>query len=124
MDSPKVVKMTQFVPLQESTPAFLYNGMMIEEYSYLIIPLCEKGTILDLLLHAIPKGVEVSVELQGYLSRQIIDALDFLHNLNKLGHLDLKPDNLVITKDYKVALIDFAHANHVKAEVSLRTGTP
>lgn len=51
------------------------------------------------------------------------DALDYFHNVNKLGHLDLKPDNLVITDDLQVALIDFAHANLINEPVNLLTGT-
>ena len=122
--SPKVIKMTKFVKPSESMPAFAYNGMMIDFYSYIIIPLCEKGTILDLLLNMLSQGQQLSVGLQGYLARQIADALDHLHNIQGLGHLDLKPDNLIINNDLKVALIDFAHANHVQTPVALCTGTP
>lgn len=68
-DSPKIVKMTKFVQPYESMPAFAYNGVMIDFYSYIIIPLCEKGTILDLLMKACATGTVLSMRLQGYLTR-------------------------------------------------------
>jgi serine/threonine protein kinase len=115
--------MTKFVKPYEHMPALAYNGMIIDFYSYIIIPLCEKGTLLDLLMKACSEEQDLLLRLQGYLASKTLDALDFLHNVNGLGHLDLKPDNLVITNDHLVALIDFAHANRVGTPVALCTGT-
>ena len=40
-----------------------------------------------------------------------------------LSHLDLKLDNVVIKSDFKLALIDFAHASCSNEMINRRTGT-
>ena len=35
-----------------------------------------------------------------------------------MAHLDLKPNNMVITEDFKLALIDFAHSGSYNAKKS------
>jgi len=46
-----------------------------------------------------------------------------MHNVNKLAHLDLKPDNIVINDDFTLSLIDFGHTNRVDAQLDVVTGT-
>mmetsp|Transcript_11359 Transcript_11359/g.9772 ORF Transcript_11359/g.9772 Transcript_11359/m.9772 type:complete len:100 (-) Transcript_11359:543-842(-) len=37
---------------------------------------------------------------------QLIEGLEYLHT-NKIAHLDLKCENLLLTKDYKLKIADF-----------------
>lgn len=53
----------------------------------------------------------------------IVNALEFLHNEVGLGHLDLKPDNIVFNNEFAPVLIDFAHANKVRTPTLACTGT-
>lgn len=46
-----------------------------------------------------------------------------MHNVNNLAHLDLKPDNLVITDDLTLAFIDFGHTNRKTAMLDCIVGT-
>ena len=41
-----------------------------------------------------------------YLLPQILDALEFLHS-HQIVHRDLKPDNILVTPNSKVKLVDF-----------------
>jgi serine/threonine protein kinase len=40
-----------------------------------------------------------------------------------MAHLDLKPDNFVITDDFKLALIDFCHSDLLNKSMTTITGT-
>lgn len=42
--------------------------------------------------------------------RQLLECLLFLHEENGLAHLDIKPENIVITDDYRLAFIDFGYS--------------
>jgi serine/threonine protein kinase len=95
----------------------------LENYSYIVLPFCERGTLLDLLLKVIKSERKLSDGLQKYLSKQLVMALLQLHNVDGLAHLDLKPDNIVITNDLRLALIDFGHANYARTPICLQTGT-
>lgn len=46
-----------------------------------------------------------------------------MHEVNKLAHLDLKPDNIVITDDLQLAFIDFGHTNRREAVLDTVVGT-
>ena len=53
----------------------------------------------------------------------MILAVDSFHPLSKMSHGDLKPDNMVITELFKVALIDFCHSEQITARLNHETGT-
>lgn len=42
---------------------------------------------------------------------QVAQSLRFLR-LNKIIHLDLKPDNILLSKNFSIKLIDFGEAFH------------
>ena len=47
--------------------------------------------------------------------RKMIDALSELHYAG-IAHRDIKPDNIMITVDYKIKIVDFEHAHDVREE--------
>ena len=124
MDSPRILKMTTFVGAYMGMEPFSYSeNMHMAHYSYITLPFCSKGTLVDLLIKAINKQQELSLGLQKYLFKQIVKCLDEMHNLNGLAHLDIKPDNIVFTNDLGLALIDFGHVNYLKHPLAATTGT-
>lgn len=48
------------------------------------------------------------------LARDLIQGVDFLHR-HCIAHLDVKPDNLVLTSDKTLQLIDFSVAVHLES---------
>jgi serine/threonine protein kinase len=55
------------------------------------------------------------MRLQQYLCKQLCIALYHLHNSDKVAHGDIKPDNIMITEDLGLVLIDFGHASNVSS---------
>jgi len=60
----------------------------------------------------------LSENIVKWLGIQILEALDYAHN-NNVIHRDLKPQNVVLTPDGKVKLIDFGISEALRASTSL-----
>jgi len=104
-------------------PPLYISGERFESYSYIVLPYCTHGTLIDLLINAQDKQLRLSTDLMKYLFRQIVDCLDYLHNVNGLAHLDIKPDNIVINDDLTLAFIDFGHTNSIDQTLDSAVGT-
>ena len=48
-----------------------------------------------------------------YILKQMLEILDFLHNKYNIIDRDIKPNNILIDKHYKVKLIDFGLATNL-----------
>ena len=110
-------------------PIILPSGEQIVYYNYLMTPMHSKGSLLALLMRAnhnnkIGSWYKLSLRLQRYLARQLCASVFYLHTQDGLAHGDIKPDNIVIADDYKLALIDLGHTEQYLASVSHATGTP
>lgn len=114
--------MTKQVSDEKVKHPFLYRGVTFTNYSYIVLPYCGKSSLLDLLMYANSKKYRLSIELQRYLAKQIVQAIETLHNAG-LAHLDIKPDNFMICDDLSVSLIDFGHTFDLHAPPSFTTGT-
>jgi serine/threonine protein kinase len=55
-------------------------------------------------------GTKVPLEDIRYIFYQITEALYELRTKTGLSHMDLKPQNILITPEGRVKLIDFCHA--------------
>ncbi|KAJ0401578.1 hypothetical protein ATCC90586_002886 [Pythium insidiosum] len=78
----------------------------------------------DLLEHLLTHGKMNETQASGVF-RQLLSALQYCHARN-VCHRDLKLENVLITKDLQVKLIDFGLSEVVPAGTTLRTicGTP
>ena len=54
--------------------------------------------------------------------RQVADALDYIHSQNRL-HLDVKPGNIMVTRQDNAILIDFGASKHYDDESGENTST-
>ena len=111
--------------IKRSLPAEMWFG----NYSYLMFPMLPNDTLLALLMRANHNNGfrprrKLSITLQKYLCRQLVEALIYLHQVDKMAHGDVKPDNTMITHDYRLVLIDFGHSEKVKKLIKHRIGTP
>jgi serine/threonine protein kinase len=99
---------------------------MIINYNYLMTPRHTKGSLLALLQRANYNSnvTKLSIRLQRYLVRQVCSGLFYLHTQDGLAHGDIKPDNIIVTQDYKLALIDLGHTENLDAQIQKWTGTP
>ncbi|XP_050438580.1 calcium/calmodulin-dependent protein kinase type IV-like [Adelges cooleyi] len=112
--------------------ACTYNSRIVNLYKVF-----ETGTEMILLLEMAPGGElqmvldrdEVPSELEvARLMQQILDGLNYLHTIN-VAHLDIKPQNLVLTADFPncdVKLCDFGISRYLSEGVDVREilGTP
>ena len=51
-------------------------------------------------------------------------ALKYLHLADERAHGDVKPDNSMITEDFRVILIDLGHSEPIKKLIKHTIGTP
>lgn len=65
----------------------------------------EKGPLTKLLKVA----KHLPIETSRFIIAEIILALEYLHN-EDISHRDLKPDNILLDKDYHVKICDFGEA--------------
>ena len=60
----------------------------------------------DLAKNLIEKGESLSEDLIAYILREVLAGLAYLHG-NNLLHRDIKGQNVLITQDGRIRLIDF-----------------
>ena len=79
------------------TDVFEENGT-----AYYVMNYIDGETLGELLKR---RGPLSEAEAVGYI-RQVCEALDYIHSRNHL-HLDIKPSNIMVTREGKTVLIDF-----------------
>ncbi|CAL8144280.1 unnamed protein product [Orchesella dallaii] len=62
-------------------------------------------------------------ELTKFYSSQVVLALEYLHNVN-LIYRDLKPENVMLTSDGYIKLVDLGFVKRVTTKTSTMVGTP
>ncbi|HZQ05441.1 MAG TPA: bifunctional serine/threonine-protein kinase/formylglycine-generating enzyme family protein [Anaerolineae bacterium] len=103
----------------------IYDYFSFDENEYIVMDLIE-GT--NLSQYAQTKGPLPETLVLSW-ARQILDALVYLHSRN-LIHRDIKPNNLILTTDERIVLVDFGlvklfDPNNQTTSTTLRgIGTP
>ena len=82
-----------------------------ESNYYIVMEKPEKG---DLFKYICSKG-RLSIEEATFMYYQIVNAVQFLHK-NKIVHRDMKPENILLTKDYIVKIGDFGFSKFYKSD--------
>ena len=87
--------------LYKPTKMFVQQSFMIT-----IMPLYPD---IDLYYFCIKYKITIDSAIQ--IANSLEDAIHFLHKY-QISHLDIKPENIIILKDYSIRLIDFEHMSH------------
>eukprot|EP01126_Amoeba_proteus_P042756 TRINITY_DN4659_c0_g2_i12.p1 TRINITY_DN4659_c0_g2~~TRINITY_DN4659_c0_g2_i12.p1 ORF type:complete len:680 (-),score=174.16 TRINITY_DN4659_c0_g2_i12:695-2734(-) len=83
-----------------------FFGAVIEKNLCLVMELCDRGSLYDLL--AKKKDYQSSWEHVLSFSRDMAEGISVLHNhVPPIIHRDLKSLNLLVTKDWRVKVCDF-----------------
>jgi len=98
----------------------IYEVYENEDYIYLVMDLYENGDLFDYITKS-PEG-HLDELFSINILIQILKTIDFLHNEAKLCHRDVKPENILISKEsykdeYKIQIkfIDFGFVKKIKA---------
>ena len=86
--------------------------------AYYVMDFIEGESLGDIVKQ---RGALPESEAVGY-SRQVADALKYVHSLNRL-HLDIKPGNIMVDKNGKAILIDFGASKHYDDDSGENTST-
>lgn len=108
LDHPNIVKM--------------YRSFRDEEYLYMVLEYCQNGG-LDAMLK---KSKVFSEQQARRFILQILDAVEYLHEVKQVVHRDLKLGNLFLDVNNSIKLGDFGLAAVIKDGQKKRTicGTP
>ncbi len=74
-------------------------------YPYIVMEYASKGSLRN--MH--PRGTRLPLEQMMIYVKQVSRALDYAHN-NRVMHLDVKPENILVNKQGKLLLSDFGLA--------------
>jgi serine/threonine protein kinase len=87
------------------------------------MPYHKYESLLNVIMEFGKKQINLPFIVRLQWFKQMIKILNTLYTLAGMAHLDLKPDNVIVTEDFKLALIDFGHSNNLDQTMTVVTGT-
>lgn len=97
------------------------------EYYYLVLELCDGGSLFDLLLKLDKKKRSLKEIEVKYIIHRLTKALYYLHQHN-IAHRDIKLENILLTKNGSIKLSDFGLSYYSQSPIGHRmkssVGTP
>ncbi|XP_034049981.1 serine/threonine-protein kinase PLK1-like [Thalassophryne amazonica] len=86
-----------------------------EDFVFVVLELCSSGSLSEVL-----RFRQTVMEPEAhYLMMQLLKGVEFLHK-NKVGHRDLKPDNIFFNDRMEVKIGDFGLSTTIKFEGELK----
>jgi serine/threonine protein kinase len=104
------------IKLSHQNVVTMYD-LVEENESAAIIMEYVKGGNLDTMRRNQPNQVFEAASLESYIN-QLLDALDYAHNVAKMVHRDLKPANLMVDEHDVLKVADFGIARNLQDSVS------
>ncbi|KAK3922949.1 Traf2 and NCK-interacting protein kinase [Frankliniella fusca] len=95
-----------------------------DDQLWLVMEYCGAGSVTDLVKST--KGQSLKEEWIAYICREILRGLAYLHN-NKVIHRDIKGQNVLLTDNAEVKLVDFGVSAQLDRTIGRRNtfiGTP
>ncbi|XP_017784652.1 PREDICTED: serine/threonine-protein kinase mig-15 isoform X3 [Nicrophorus vespilloides] len=95
-----------------------------DDQLWLVMEYCGAGSVTDLVKST--KGQSLKEEWIAYICREILRGLSYLHN-NKVIHRDIKGQNVLLTDNAEVKLVDFGVSAQLDRTIGRRNtfiGTP
>ncbi|XP_015118625.1 neither inactivation nor afterpotential protein C [Diachasma alloeum] len=89
---------------------------------WLIMELCEGGPVMDLVRGLGVSEKKIQEEQIAYVLKEIVKALSYLHE-NRVIHRDVRGDNILLSKEGEVKLVDFGFSRMFKGEAGKRNTT-
>ncbi len=117
----KFLKEAQLIASMEDVPHIIriYDIFEENETAYYVMAFVDGGSLKDLVKRESRLSEQQAV---GYIA-QVGEALAKLHERNIL-HLDIKPDNVLLTPQGEAMLIDFGVSKHYDEKGSQTSSTP
>uniref|UniRef100_A0AAY4EZC6 non-specific serine/threonine protein kinase n=1 Tax=Denticeps clupeoides TaxID=299321 RepID=A0AAY4EZC6_9TELE len=100
------------------------NAPGIDDQLWLVMEFCGAGSVTDLIKNT--KGNSLKEEWTAYICREILRGLTHLHQ-HKVIHRDIKGQNVLLTENAEVKLVDFGVSAQLDRTVGRRNtfiGTP
>ena len=82
----------------------LISTFQTQKYLYFVLEYCPNKDLNHLIkkFHIIPYNVSKQI------IAELVNAIEYLHIKMNISHNDLKPDNIMLDKNYHIKLIDFS----------------
>lgn len=84
----------------------LVEALKDDNFLYIITPWCDGGSLIE-YIPLTPR--QLSIEAQArILFRQMLEALEYIHEVHGICHRDISPGNFLVSRDGRVLLTDLA----------------
>ncbi|KAA6392020.1 MAG: putative AGC family protein kinase, partial [Streblomastix strix] len=84
-----------------------------EDKAFLVLEYCQKGDLRKYIENMKLSGTEISEQKCNQIIGELASTLKQLHSIGII-HSDLKPDNVLLTSEFKVKLADFGIARQLQ----------
>ncbi|XP_046607249.1 neither inactivation nor afterpotential protein C isoform X1 [Neodiprion virginianus] len=86
---------------------------------WFVMEFCEGGSVMDLVRGLAASDKKLKEEHIGYILKEVVKALLHLHE-NNVVHRDVRGNNILLTKNGEVKLVDFGLSRMIKGELGKR----